>query len=422
MSGEKKHADKGGKGRAKWLTILLGVVTATGGFLDAGTISTSGAAGALFGLGLIWVIVIATLAAILLVEMSGRLAAVSGRPYGGVIRERFGFSFYLLPLGSELIAETLLLAAEIGGVSIAISLVTGLNWRLLFPFVALGIWILLWRSPFSVIENGPAIIGALALATIAAVVVLGGPPPSLLPTLWRPDVKQGELADYLYLAAAIMGSTISPYLLYFYSSGAVEEGWTRDDLGLNRLTAWLGMGFGSLCSIAVLALAAMVLRPHGIQANTLGEIGLPLAQAFGPAGGVVFAVILFATCLGAAFEVALSLSYNVAQGFGWEWGEDKRPVEAARFNVTLTGLLIVAALVGLFAGDPLRLAVFASTLLALFLPFSLSPLLIIMNDREYLGEHTNRRLANIATIAVLALAFLVAVVSIPLLVLSGGGG
>jgi Mn2+/Fe2+ NRAMP family transporter len=234
-------------------------------------------------------------------------------------------------------------------------------------------------------------------------------------------VKQGELADYLYLAAAIMGSTISPYLLYFYSSGAVEEGWTRDDLGLNRLTAWLGMGFGSLCSIAVLALAAMVLRPHGIQANTLGEIGLPLAQAFGPAGGVVFAVILFATCLGAAFEVALSLSYNVAQGFGWEWGEDKRPVEAARFNVTLTGLLIVAALVGLFAGDPLRLAVFASTLLALFLPFSLSPLLIIMNDREYLGEHTNRRLANIATIAVLALAFLVAVVSIPLLVLSGGG-
>jgi Mn2+/Fe2+ NRAMP family transporter len=168
MSGEKKHAGKGGKERVKWLTILLGVVTATGGFLDAGTISTSGAAGALFGLGLIWVVLIATLAAILLVEMSGRLAAVAGRPYGGVIRERFGFSFYLLPLGSELIAETLLLAAEIGGVSIAISLVTGLNWRLLFPFVALGIWILLWRSPFSVIENGPAIIGALALATIAA--------------------------------------------------------------------------------------------------------------------------------------------------------------------------------------------------------------------------------------------------------------
>jgi Mn2+/Fe2+ NRAMP family transporter len=133
-------------------------------------------------------------------------------------------------------------------------------------------------------------------------------------------------------------------------------------------------------------------------------------------------VILFATCLGAAFEVSLSLSYNIAQGFGWEWGEGKRPVEAARFNVVLTALVIVAALIGLFAGDPLRLAVFASTLLALFLPFSLSPLLIIMNDREYLGEHTNGRFANIATIAVLAMAFLVAVVSIPLLILSGGGG
>ncbi|HEX3272505.1 MAG TPA: divalent metal cation transporter [Ktedonobacterales bacterium] len=423
MSDKKeKGKEKSAKQPAKWLNILLGVVTATGGFLDAGTISTSGAAGALFGLGLIWAIVLATLAAILLVEMSGRLAAVSGRPYGGVIRERFGFSFYLLPLASELIAETLLLAAEIGGVAIAISLITGLSWRLLFPFVALGIWILLWRSSFSVIENGPAIIGIIALATIAAVVALGGPPPSLLPTLWHPDVQQGEWAEYLYLAAAIMGSTISPYLLYFYSSGAVEEGWSRDDLGLNRLTAGLGMGFGSLCSIAVVVLAAVVLRPHGIQANTLGEIGLPMGQAFGPVGGILFAVILFATCLGAAFEVSLSLSYNIAQGFGWEWGEGKRPVEAARFNVVLTALVIVAALIGLFAGDPLRLAVFASTLLALFLPFSLSPLLIIMNDREYLGEHTNGRFANIATIAVLAMAFLVAVVSIPLLILSGGGG
>jgi Mn2+/Fe2+ NRAMP family transporter len=416
MSDEKeKGKEKSRKQSAKWLNFLLGIVTATGGFLDAGTISTSGAAGALFGLGLIWAIVLATLAAILLVEMSGRLAAVSGRPYGGVLRERFGFSFYLLPLASELIAETLLLAAEIGGVAIALSLVTGLNWRVLFPFVALGVWMLLWRSPFSVNENGPAIIGIIALATIAAVVALGGLPASLLPTLWHPDVQQGELAEYLYLAAAIMGSTISPYLLYFYSSGAVEEGWKRDDLGLNRLTAWLGMGFGSLCSIAVVILAAMILRPHGIQANTLGEIGLPLAQAFGPVGGILFAVILFAvilfaTCLGAAFEVALSLSYNIAQGFGWEWGKNKRLVEAARFNVVLTGLVIVAALIGLFAGDPLRLAVFASTLL------------VIMNDREYLGEHTNGRFANIATIAVLALAFLVAVVSIPLLILSGDGG
>jgi hypothetical protein len=128
-------------------------VTATGGFLDAGTISTSGAAGALFGLGLIWAVVIATLAAILLIEMSRRLAAVSGRPYGAVIRERFGFSFYLLPLCSELIAETLLLAAEIGGVAIAISLVTGLSWRLLFSFVALSL------SPLLIIMNDGEYLG-----------------------------------------------------------------------------------------------------------------------------------------------------------------------------------------------------------------------------------------------------------------------
>ena len=405
----------------KWFSITLGIVTATGGFLDAGTIATAGESGAKFGLGLIWAILISTLAVILLVEMVGRFAAVSKKPYAAAIREEFGFRFYLLPLMSEVIAESLLLAAELGGMAIALSLFTGISWHLLFPIVTVFVGITTWRAPFDWIENGPALFGLLMLSFIIGIIALGGPSHASLTTLWRPEIKQGELGDYLYLVAATLGATISPYMLYFYSSGVREEGWSGNSLFLNRVTAFAGMGFGSIGSIAIVILGSIVLQPLNMQASTLGEIGLAMAKPFGVIGSLLFAAVLFVTCLGAAFECSLALSYNIAQGFGWEWGENKKPVDAARFNIVIVVFLLIAFIIGSMGFDPLQLALFASTVIALFLPISLLPFLIIMNDPQYLGDKTNGRWTNIAVLAVLLIAFVVAVVSIPLTLLTGGG-
>jgi Mn2+/Fe2+ NRAMP family transporter len=135
---------------------------------------------------------------------------------------------------------------------------------------------------------------------------------------------------------------------------------------------------------------------------------------------VLFATALFVTCLGAALEVSLSMSYNVSQGFGWEWGEEKKPLEAPRFNLLLLVFLALALGVTFLGADPLQLALIGSAFTALILPISLSPFLVLMNDRAYLGDQTNGALSNIATVGVLAIAFVVAVVSMPLLFLSGG--
>ncbi|HVU65913.1 MAG TPA: divalent metal cation transporter [Ktedonobacteraceae bacterium] len=405
----------------QWLSLSLGIVTAMGGFLDAGTIATAGEAGARFGLGLIWAVLLATLAVMLLVEMAGRFSAVSQKPYAAAIRENFGMRFFLLPLCSEMIAESLLLTAELGGMSIAVSLVTGLSWRFFFPCAALLVFLMAWRAPFDWIENAPALLGLVTLSFVVAVFVLGGPSRGLWSTLWRPEIPQGDFAEYLYLVAAILGSTISPYLLYFYSSGALEEGWSGRSLLLNRVTAYLGMSFGALGSLALIVLGGMGLRPLHLTGSSLSQLVLPLRQAFGPAGPWLFALGLFATCLGAAFEVVLGLSYMIAQGFGWEWGENKPPVRAARFNLTIIIVLCVALLIGSLGIDPLRLALFASTIIALLLPFSLSPFLVLMNAPAYIGGQTNGRLKNLAMCAVLIVAFLVALISLPLVLLNSGG-
>lgn len=402
------------------LGVTLGILTATGGFIDAGAIATAGAAGANFGLGLIWAMVLATGAVMLMVEMSGRLTAVSGKTYADAIRERFGFRFYLVPLSSEVIANLLLLAADLGGMAIALSLFLGFSWHLLLPVAALIVFLMVWRAPFSLIENGPSILGLVALTFWIGVVTGPHLPEEVVSTLARPSFEPGQAAEYLFLAAAILGAIISPYLLYFYSSGAREERWSRRSLGLNRITAVLGMGFGSTTAIALIVLSAMVLQPKGIAGLTLAEIGLAMAQPLGRVGASLFAATLFVTCLGAALEISLSMGYNVSQGFGWEWGEEKVPARAPRFNTVMLVFLAAAFAFSLLGLDPLALALYGSAFTALVLPISLVPFLVLMNDPSYLGDRTNGRLSNLGLALVLVIAFVVAVVSIPLLVLSGG--
>jgi Mn2+/Fe2+ NRAMP family transporter len=407
--------------KKKVLSVSLGILTATGGFVDAGAIATTGTSGAQFGLGLVWALLLATLAVILLVEMSGRLTAVSGKGYADAIRERFGFRFYLVPLTTESIANTLLLAADLGGMAIAMSLFTGFSWHLLLPVAALIVFVMVWRAPFGLIENGPSLLGLVTLTFWVG--VSAGPAKindDLLATLTRPVIQGPEVAEYLFLAAGILGAIVSPYLMFFYSSGAGEERWSRRSLGQNKFTAVLGMVFGSTTALGLMFLAALYLGPKDILGSTLPELGLTMAEPLGKIGASLFATALFVTTLGGALEASLSTSYNFAQGFGWEWGEDKKPVEAPRFNLLLMALLVVALLVGLGGMDPLTLALLGSAFTALVLPISLGPILVLMNDRTYLGDRINGKLSNAALVAVLIVAFVVAAVSMPLLILSGG--
>jgi Mn2+/Fe2+ NRAMP family transporter len=405
----------------KLLGLTLGILTATGGFIDAGALATSAAAGANFGLGLVWAMLLATVCVILLVEMSGRLAAVSGKTYADAIRERFGFRFYLVPLSSEAVANTLLLAADLGGMAVAISLFTGWSWHIMVPVAALIVFGFVWRAPFEIIENLPSLFGLVTLTFWAA--AFSGPATvdeTMLATLTRPSFDTNQVAEYLFLVAGILGAIISPYLMFFYSSGAGEERWSRRSLGQNRMTAVLGMTFGSTTAIALMLIAALYLGPKDILGITLPELGIAMSEPLGKLGMFLFATALFVTTFGGALETVLSTSYNVSQGFGWEWGEDKPPYDAPRFNLLLILVLALALVVAMIGGDPLTLALLGSAFTALVLPISLGPFLVLMNDRSYLGDKVNGKASNFALIAVLILAFVVAVVSMPLLILSGG--
>ncbi|MEG4964311.1 MULTISPECIES: divalent metal cation transporter [unclassified Microcoleus] len=398
--------------------IALGIVTSIGGFLDVGAIATAAEAGSSFEFQLIWTIVLGTICVIALVEMSGRLAAVSKHTLADAVRERLGFNFFIFPLIAEVIVDFLVLGAEIGGVCIALQLVTGISFQWWALPVAFAIWLFLWKGTFSLIENGISFLGLITLAFVVATFKLRPALPAVAEGL-LPTIPQQDTAHYLFIAVSILGALISPYLFYFYSSGAVEDKWDRSHLGVNRAVAGLGMGFGSVVSLGVLIVAAQVLHPRGIQVDSYEQAALMLTQPFGYWGFVLFAASLGVACFGAALEVSLDTAYIVAQAFGWNWGESLHPKDAARFSFVYTVFVFLASLLMVVGIDPLQLTLFSMALTAVILPVTIIPFLVLMNDRSYVGDHCNGWISNSITIFTMVLAFVLAIVAIPLEVLGG---
>jgi len=403
----------------KILQLALGIVTSVGGFLEIGSIATAAQAGAGFGYQLVWSVVLGTICIAFLVEMSGRCAAVSKHTIPDAMRERFGARFYAVPLIVMLGVSLLVLAAELGGVAAALELATGISipaWAIPVLLVA---WALLWYTNFSVIENGVSLLGLVTIAFAVGAAKLHPNYGSLLhgalPTLPREKPSQ-----YWFVAVSVLGASISPYLYYFYSSGAIEEKWDESYVGMNRAIAALGMGFGGFLSIAVLVLAAILFHPRGIDVKHYQQLPALLTPVFGRAGFWLVVASLGVACLGATLEIALSLAYLVAQGFGWNWGEDLDPSKDARFSLTYTLLLIAAALFALLGADPLKLTQISMALTAASLPVGVLPFLILMNDKEYLGDHVNGWLSNGVVLFVSLMAGVLAIVSIPLELLGGG--
>jgi Mn2+/Fe2+ NRAMP family transporter len=398
--------------------ISLGVVTSIGGFLDCGTLATSAQAGAEYRYQLIWSLLLGTVCVIFLVEMAGRLAAVSHHPLPQAVRERFGFNFYVWPLLASLIVDLLVLASEIGGACVAMQLVSGIAARWWAIPVALVGWLVLWHGDFGVIEKGVALLGLITLAFLVAAIKLHPRYAQLLHGAW-PTLPQRERGHYWFLSVSIIGSIIAPFLLNFYSSGAVEDEWNRGDLGMNKIVATLGMGFGCIVSLGVLVTAALVLAPKGIIVDRYEQAALMLVPPLGKAGFFIFAGALFIACFGAAMEVSLDAAYMLAQSLGWNWGENVSLKGASRFHVVYSVFIFLASLLILCGIDPLKLTIFSMAITAVILPLVVLPFLVLMNDPKYLHEHRNGRIGNFIVFVIIMLTFVLAIVAIPLEIFCG---
>lgn len=400
----------------KALQLALGIVTSVGGFFDIGNLVTGVQAGAAFGFQLLWALALGTLLVIFLIEMSGRWAAVTGKTIPESVREHFGFRVWCVPFVILVILHLMTLAAEVGGISFALEMLTGVSYRIwAFP-VGVMLWLFLWRTTFDAVEYSMAILGMLTLVFVVAARDYRPEPAALLAGL-LPSLPQQDPAQYWLLAVSIVGALISPYMLYFYSSGAIEARWDRSYIWVNRGVSVVGMTFGAVISAGALVVSAMVFGPRHIAVDSMGRAALMLTEIFPFWGYALFAAALSIACTGAALEVSLSLAYMTAQTFGWKWGDNLKPRQEARFATVYTGAILLAALLMTTGLDPLKLTLLSMTFNAAALPAVAVPFLLLMNNRRLLRKDANGRFSNAVVVVVILVSFVLAVVSLPLLVM-----
>jgi len=407
---------------AKLFSVALGILTAIGGFLDIGDLVTNAVVGSRFGLALAWVVPVGVLGICLYANMAGRVAAVSGRATFEIIRERLGPKAAASNLSASFLINLMTLTAEIGGVALALQLATDVGRMMWIPVAAFAVWVVIWRVKFSIMENVTGVLGLCLIVFAVSVFALHPNWGNLIHQATAPVIPEQESsATYWYYAVALFGAAMTPYEVFFFSSGAVEEHWTTKDLGTSRLNVIIGFPLGGILSIAIAACAAIVLLPNQIEVTSLSQTVMPVVAAGGKLALAFVIVGIVAATFGAALETTLSGGYILAQFLGWTWGKFRRPAEAARFHVVMFVIIVVGAAV-LFTGvDPILVTEYSVVFSAIALPLTYLPILIVANDAQYMGDETNGKVMNTVASVYLVIILAASLSAIPLMIVTGAG-
>lgn len=402
--------------------VALGILTAIGGFVDIGDLVTNAVVGSRFGLSLGWAVVVGVIGICVFAQMAGRVAAVSGRATFELIRERLGPRVAVLNLSASFMINLMTLTAEIGGVALALQLVSSVDYLLWVPFAALAVWLVIWRVKFSIMENVAGLVGLLLIGFAVGLFLLSPDWGELgRQAVQGVSTDTEKVSTYWFFAVALFGAAMTPYEVFFFSSGAVEEGWTEKDLAQSRANVLVGFPLGGLLSLAIAGCAAVVLLPQLISVTALSQVMLPVAMAGGKLLLAVIILGIVAATAGAALETTLSAGYTIAQFLGWPWGKFRPPAQAARFHLLMIICLVVGVGTLLTGVDPIQVTEISVIFSAVALPLTYLPILIVANDPEYMGEHVNGQALNGIALIYLVIILAAAIAAIPLLIITGAG-
>jgi Mn2+/Fe2+ NRAMP family transporter len=280
--------------------------------------------------------------------------------------------------------------------------------------------VIIWVTSFEWLERLFG-YGGLCMLVFAVAAVKLGPDWAKVGSGLIPHVSQNNSTLYLYFVIGLLGAAMTPYEVYFYSSGGVEERWSPKDIRMNQANAIVGYGLGGTLSVALMIVGATVFLGHGISPEHLGTIALGAADPLGKVGLLLALVgILFAVG-GASIDTVFSGAYNLAQFCGWEWGRYRHPKGAPRFALTWIVLLVLAAGIVMTGVDPVTLTEYAVIFSVVALPLTYIPILLVANDRAYMGRYGNGRLANALGLVYLVVIMIVAVTAVPLMILTNAG-
>jgi len=355
---------------------------------DAGGISTYSAAGAQFGYALLWSLIPMTIALYVSEEMCARMGVVTGKGLSDLIREEFGFRSTFFVMLAALAVDLFNTVAEFSGIAEG-GEVLHVSRYISVPLAAIVVWVLVVYGTYRAVEK----IFLLACAFYLSYVISA----FLAKPDWIFAARETVLpsvefsSPYVLMLIGLVGTTIAPWQFFYLQAGFVEKRVGSRQYKHARLDVLVGSISCMVIVFFIIVACAATLNVHGLtnisSAKEAAEALKPLAGKF--AGGL-FAFGLLNASLFAASILPLSTAHVICEGLGFEAGLDRRFKEAPAFYSLYTLLIVVGAGIVLIPRAPLwKILLYSQVGNGIWLPIVLIFILLLINRRDLMGEHTN---------------------------------
>lgn len=382
------------RGRVRASMALLGpAFVAAVAYVDPGNFATNFQAGREHGYLLVWVVVMASLMAMLVQYGTSKLGLATGRSLPELCRERFPKrANLLLWMQAEAIAMATDLA-EFTGAALGLNLVFHVP---LFPaglitaVVAFGVLALEQRGYRKFELAVMALLAFVAIGFVYDFFAVGHQSYSGLAGGLTPGLAGG---DSISLAVGIIGATVMPHVIYLHSAlqknrvRPADAGEQRKLLQYNRVDCIVGLGAAGVINVMMLCVAAALASHSGVfGSSSLESIHQELGAVVGGGAALAFGVALIASGLSSS-SVGTYSGQIVMSGF-MNW---RIPLVLRRLLTMIPSLIVLAV-----ASNPTDALVISQIVLSFGIPFALVPLVLFSSRADLMGELVNRRLTTFA--------------------------
>lgn len=382
--------------RAKLLILLAvvgpGLITAFADN-DAGGVATYSVAASKFGYLMLTTLLPITVVLMITQEIGSRLAVVSGKGLGDLIREKFGIRVSVLIFSLLFFVNFGVIIQDVGGLKDGLALFH-LNLWIFMPVVIAFLFFFITKASYAKVEKFFLFLIFFYIAYFVSA-VLAKPNWGLVgKSLVMPTGKISF--NYLYTAIAVLGTTVTAWGQFFINSYVKDKKLTVDRIGYNRLEIYVGAFLTDIVSLFMMVAVAATVFAHNVKIQGAADAALAIKPFAGDLAGVMFgAGLIVAGFIGAAI-VPLATAYAFSEFFGYEGSLDVSFSKSRLFY----GFFIVQVLLGVVAVSFPNFALFKFTLYAdfingLFLPIIFFFLYKFANDKEIMGKYRNTRLQNV---------------------------
>jgi NRAMP (natural resistance-associated macrophage protein)-like metal ion transporter len=373
---------------------------------DAGGISTYAVTGSKYGFSLLWIFFILVPMAFYVQEMTVRLGAVTKRGHAEAIFEGFGPFWGWFSLIDLAIVNWLTLVTEYIGMTAAMSLFGVPPW-LTYLVITTLLFIMVVSGRYWTFEKVTLLFCAFNLVYIPAAFWAMKTPTApawseVARGLLLPTFASGFTSELLFIILANIGTTITPWQIFFQQSSVVDKGLDLHDISFGKVDTFIG----SLvtCIVAAFIIIATGAAFHYHRPPITVEDASQTAQALvpllphgrGESARTLFAIGLFDAGFLGALCISLSTSWAVGEVFGWAHSLNKRIKEAPWFYGLYLIMLLSAGAVVLIPGAPLiTITMFVQVVAVTLLPSALVFLILILNSESFMGNQVNTRTQNV---------------------------